>query len=287
MPATDSPASVTATRSASIWKSSPRPSSSSRAMSTIPAPTGCSANTASSSSTASPMPATWRSRTNGRSGTSMPTWRKTPPNAAEEAAFMQNFETNSPAPRERARGNVRARSASIMSSSIAPRRRRRSFWSSRRTMPRSSTIWIRPTFIRTSRRRCERFSMPSARCSSLTPGARAARAVADGRARAGVTLDPETGEPPRPGHRMLDDMLDYVETSASGPVWQPIPDDVRARISEPLPPQADRRWRRSMTRFMRNRAALCRRQCPSRLHGLGAWRRHGRRHAGGNAGRRG
>jgi aromatic-L-amino-acid decarboxylase len=36
-------------------------------------------------------------------------------------------------------------------------------------------------------------------------------------------------------HRMLDDMLDYVERIRERPVWQPIPDEVRARIREPLP----------------------------------------------------
>lgn len=37
------------------------------------------------------------------------------------------------------------------------------------------------------------------------------------------------------GHRMLDDMLDYLERIRERPVWQPIPDDVRARFREPLP----------------------------------------------------
>ena len=29
-------------------------------------------------------------------------------------------------------------------------------------------------------------------------------------------------------HRMLDDILDYVENIRERPVWQPIPDDVRS-----------------------------------------------------------
>src|SRR5712691_9460638 len=37
------------------------------------------------------------------------------------------------------------------------------------------------------------------------------------------------------GHRMLDDILDYVELIRERPVWQPIPDRVRARFSAPLP----------------------------------------------------
>jgi aromatic-L-amino-acid/L-tryptophan decarboxylase len=37
------------------------------------------------------------------------------------------------------------------------------------------------------------------------------------------------------GHRMLDDILDYVELIRERPVWQPIPDPVRARFSAPLP----------------------------------------------------
>src|SRR5664279_5373320 len=40
------------------------------------------------------------------------------------------------------------------------------------------------------------------------------------------------------GHRMLDDILDYVEHIRERPVWQPIPDDVRAhfRASPPTAP---------------------------------------------------
>ena len=39
-------------------------------------------------------------------------------------------------------------------------------------------------------------------------------------------------------HRMLDDMLDYVENIRQRPVWQPIPPEVRARFQEPLPRSA-------------------------------------------------
>jgi hypothetical protein len=37
------------------------------------------------------------------------------------------------------------------------------------------------------------------------------------------------------GHRMLDDILDYVEDIRERPVWQPIPDSVRARFRAALP----------------------------------------------------
>jgi aromatic-L-amino-acid decarboxylase len=36
-------------------------------------------------------------------------------------------------------------------------------------------------------------------------------------------------------HRMLDDILDHVEQIRDGPVWQPIPDAVRAEFRSPLP----------------------------------------------------
>jgi aromatic-L-amino-acid decarboxylase len=37
------------------------------------------------------------------------------------------------------------------------------------------------------------------------------------------------------GHRMLDDMFDYIETIRERPVWQPIPSSVRESFREPLP----------------------------------------------------
>src|SRR5207253_10421649 len=39
------------------------------------------------------------------------------------------------------------------------------------------------------------------------------------------------------GHRMLDDMFDYVQDIRARPVWQPIPEAVRQRFREPLPRQ--------------------------------------------------
>ena len=50
------------------------------------------------------------------------------------------------------------------------------------------------------------------------------------------TLDPQNWDELRAqGHRMLDDMLDYVASIRTRPVWQPIPDAVRARFRETLP----------------------------------------------------
>ncbi|HEX5337145.1 MAG TPA: pyridoxal-dependent decarboxylase, partial [Gallionella sp.] len=52
------------------------------------------------------------------------------------------------------------------------------------------------------------------------------------------TLDPEDWDALRAqGHRMLDDMFDYLAQIRSRPVWQPIPDDVRAQFKQPLPRQ--------------------------------------------------
>ena len=49
-------------------------------------------------------------------------------------------------------------------------------------------------------------------------------------------LDPDDWDSMRAqGHRMLDDMFDYLEHLRERPVWQPIPEAVRARYAEPLP----------------------------------------------------
>jgi len=51
-----------------------------------------------------------------------------------------------------------------------------------------------------------------------------------------TTLDPEDWAQLRAqAHRMLDDMLDYTEEIRSRPVWQPIPDEVRARRKSAVP----------------------------------------------------
>jgi len=50
------------------------------------------------------------------------------------------------------------------------------------------------------------------------------------------TLDPSDWPGFRAqAHRMLDDILDYVETILERPVWQPIPDEVRSRFRGDLP----------------------------------------------------
>ena len=52
----------------------------------------------------------------------------------------------------------------------------------------------------------------------------------------GVTLDPENWDELRAqGHRMLDDMIDYLAKVRERPVWRPIPQDVRDRFRAKLP----------------------------------------------------
>lgn len=59
------------------------------------------------------------------------------------------------------------------------------------------------------------------------------------RADAGETLDPRNWDDVRAlGHRMLDDMIDYIADIRERPVWQPIPDTVRARFRGGLPREA-------------------------------------------------
>jgi glutamate/tyrosine decarboxylase-like PLP-dependent enzyme len=51
-----------------------------------------------------------------------------------------------------------------------------------------------------------------------------------------LTLDPASWDDLRTlGHRMVDDMFDYLSHVRERPVWQPFPDPVRARLAEPLP----------------------------------------------------
>ena len=59
------------------------------------------------------------------------------------------------------------------------------------------------------------------------------------RPEASETLDPKNWDELRAqGHRMLDDMIDYIASVRDRPVWQPIPDAVRARFREQLPREA-------------------------------------------------
>jgi len=58
------------------------------------------------------------------------------------------------------------------------------------------------------------------------------------RSEPGETLDPRDWEDLRAqGHRMLDDMIDYIAGVRDRPVWQPIPDAVRAEFRAALPRQ--------------------------------------------------
>jgi aromatic-L-amino-acid decarboxylase len=51
-----------------------------------------------------------------------------------------------------------------------------------------------------------------------------------------LTLDPQDWDALRSlGHRMVDDMLDYLRTVRDRPAWRPVPRDVRARLAEPIP----------------------------------------------------
>jgi aromatic-L-amino-acid/L-tryptophan decarboxylase len=53
---------------------------------------------------------------------------------------------------------------------------------------------------------------------------------------AGITLDPKDWTDIRiQGHRMLDDMLDYLEHIRSRPTWQPMPDAVRSHFRSEIP----------------------------------------------------
>ncbi|MGH6742929.1 MAG: pyridoxal phosphate-dependent decarboxylase family protein, partial [Bradyrhizobium sp.] len=53
---------------------------------------------------------------------------------------------------------------------------------------------------------------------------------------ASETLDPQDWDELRAqGHRMLDDMIDYIATIRERPVWQPIPDAVRGQFRQQLP----------------------------------------------------
>ena len=51
-----------------------------------------------------------------------------------------------------------------------------------------------------------------------------------------LTLDPENWNELRQlGHRMLDDIFNHLETLRDQPAWQPLPEQVRQAIREPLP----------------------------------------------------
>ena len=90
------------------------------------------------------------------------------------------------------------------------------------------------------------------------------------------TLDPVDWPSARAqGHRMLDDILDYIETIRERPVWQPIPDAERARFRADVP-TGPGDLAAVHDEFMRHILPYRHRQRASRLHGLGAWRRQRR-----------
>jgi aromatic-L-amino-acid/L-tryptophan decarboxylase len=54
-----------------------------------------------------------------------------------------------------------------------------------------------------------------------------------------ISLDPENWEAMRAlGHRMVDDMLDYLQNRRDNPVWQPTPDEVKTRLRAGVPLEA-------------------------------------------------
>jgi len=58
------------------------------------------------------------------------------------------------------------------------------------------------------------------------------------------SLDPEDWQAMRAlGHQMVDDIMTYLEDVRERPVWQPMPDAVKARLKQPLPiePQGEER----------------------------------------------
>jgi glutamate/tyrosine decarboxylase-like PLP-dependent enzyme len=55
-----------------------------------------------------------------------------------------------------------------------------------------------------------------------------------------LSLDPASWDDFRKlGHRMIDDMVDYLAAVRERPVWRPFPDAVRARLAEPLPHEGE------------------------------------------------
>ena len=98
------------------------------------------------------------------------------------------------------------------------------------------------------------------------------------------TLDPDDWNKLRAeGHRMLDDMFDHIAEVRDAPGMaadtggnaRPFPRRAAAR---------GRRCRRHLSGVCRVHRAVHRRECPSRIHGMGQRRRHGCRDAGRDAG---
>ena len=41
------------------------------------------------------------------------------------------------------------------------------------------------------------------------------------------------------GHRMVDDMVDYLAGVRDRPVWQPVPPEVKGSLAQPLPQEGE------------------------------------------------
>lgn len=77
--------------------------------------------------------------------------------------------------------------------------------------------------------------------------------MADEHALTEETLDPQDWGAMRTlAHRMVDDMLDYLQTVRERPVWQPTPEDVQAQFNGPLPlePQDPEKVYEEFTRYV-------------------------------------
>ena len=88
------------------------------------------------------------------------------------------------------------------------------------------------------------------------------------------SLDPEDWESMRMlGHRILDDMMDYLETLRDRPAWQHAPVDVKAHFAG-SPPRYPPNTRRDLSGVHPVHTALPDRQQPSAFLGLGSWNRN-------------
>jgi aromatic-L-amino-acid decarboxylase len=105
---------------------------------------------------------------------------------------------------------------------------------------------------------------------------------------ANETLDPEDWSDFRAqAHRMLDDMLGYIEKIRERPVWRPIPEHVPARRFA-LPRRAlGEDLAQVHAEFMREVLPYAQGNVHPGFMGWVQWRRHAGGHGGGDAGRRG
>ena len=80
------------------------------------------------------------------------------------------------------------------------------------------------------------------------------------RSEPGETLDPQNWDELRAqGHRMLDDMFDYIANIRERPVWSPIPDDIRSRFRSELPRRSSDVVQRHSGRVVARGDRSCRR----------------------------